>query len=118
MRNNMTPANIKQRIKKTLNLLASKQRGGIPFVMVLRSGRNLLRNTILASCNRTPPPTEADKSELQETIHEAQIAYEQGRYRLALLLAHQCDCISEHPTNPDLEALLADLGQKKQNALH
>jgi len=104
---------IKQRIKKYLLLLATKQKVGLRFLIMLRSGRNLLLANILGGYNGTFFSSKVDENDIQATMQEARIAYNQGQHRLALLLAHQCDCVSEHPPNPKLEALLADLGHEQ-----
>lgn len=104
---------IKQRIKKYLLLLATKQKVGFRFVIMLRSARNLLLSNILGGYNGTFTRSKADENDIEAVMQEAQIAYNQGQHRLALLLAHQCDCVSEHPANPKLKALLEDLEQEQ-----
>lgn len=104
---------IKQRIKKYLLLLATKQKGGLRFIIMLRSGRNLLLANIFGDYNGAFSSSKADENDIKVAMQEARIAYNRGQHRLALLLAHQCDCVSEHPANPKLEALLADLGQEQ-----
>lgn len=105
----MTIARIKQRIKKRLLLLATTQKGGIRLIMMLRSGRNLVFTGILGSLNKTPASSKIDENDIKAAIQQAQNAYSRGQLRLALLLAHQCDCVSEHPANDELAALLAEL---------
>ena len=109
----MPLARIKQRIKKYLLVLATKQKVGFRFVIMLRSVRNLLIANTLGGYNGTFFSSKADENDIKAALQEARIAYNQGQHRLALLLAHQCDCVSEHPANPKLEALLADLGQEQ-----
>lgn len=109
---------IKQIIKKIPYLLAAKHKEGVHFIILLKSGRNLMFDTILGGYSRIHHSIKADKNDLKATIHKAQMAYKQGQYRLALLLAHQCDCVSEHPTNPELKVLLEDLSQRTQTSLH
>lgn len=107
----MAIAQIKQRIKKRLLLLATTQKGGIRLVIIMRSGRNLVLNRILGPFNKFPSSNRVDETDIKAAIQQAQTAYNQGQLRLALLLAHQCDCISEHPANDELSTLLADLRQ-------
>jgi hypothetical protein len=104
---------IKQKIKKYLLLLATKKKGGLRFVIIMRSGRNLLLANIFGGYNGTLSSSKADENDIKAAMQEARIAYNQGQHRLALLLAHQCDCVSEHPANPKIEALLAELGQEQ-----
>jgi hypothetical protein len=104
----MAIAQIKQRIKKRLLLLATTQRGGIRLLIILRSCRNLILTRILGSYNKSKNSSKVDENDIKAAIHQAQNAYNRGHLRLALLLAHQCDCISEHPTE-ELSDLLADL---------
>lgn len=105
----MAIARIKQRIKKRLLLLATTQKGGIRLIIMLRSGRNLVLTRILGSFNKTLASSSVDENDIKAAIHQAQDAYTRGQLRLALLLAHQCDCISEHPANDALAALLEEL---------
>lgn len=106
----MAIAQIKQQIKKRLLLLATTQKGGIHLIIILRSCRNLILTRISGSYNKSANSREVNQNDIKATMCQAQNAYDQGQLRLALLLAHQCDCISEHPTE-ELSALLAILRQ-------
>ena len=106
----MAIARIKQRIKKRLLLLATTQKGGIRLIIILRSCRNLIITRILGNYNKSTISSKVDENDIKAAIYQAQNAYNRDQLRLALLLAHQCDCISEHPTE-ELSALLADLRQ-------
>lgn len=56
---------------------------------------------------RHPSPDQA--LVLQQTFRAALIAQRKGDLRLALLLAHQCDCLASEEELPGLQALLAEL---------
>lgn len=46
---------------------------------------------------------------LQQTYRAALVAQRKGDLRLALLLAHQCDCLASEEQLPGLQALLTEL---------
>lgn len=50
-----------------------------------------------------------DQTVILEAYKQAVIARNKGQCRLALLLAHQCECAAGDPPPPEIAALIADL---------
>jgi hypothetical protein len=103
------PAAIKYRIKKSLLFILSKHRSGSKLIMMLRSGRKAVASSAWEPDAKRIGTDEIDLMTLAATIEQAQIAHKKGQHRLALLLAHQCDCMSKEFLDPGLAELLAEL---------
>jgi hypothetical protein len=50
-----------------------------------------------------------DQAVVLEAYNQAVVARNKGQFRLALLLAHQCECVAGDPPPPEVVALIADL---------
>lgn len=81
--------------------------------MVLRSGREMAARNILGEDLNTQAKNDVDLESVAAALKQAQVAQKKGQHRLALLLAHQCDCISNRSSHPELAALLAELGAEQ-----
>lgn len=77
--------------------------------MMLRSGREVAVKNILGDDIKNQSTDKIDSNALAAALRQAQIAHNKGQDRLALLLAHQCSCVSDQSSNPELAALLAEL---------
>lgn len=105
----MRLSTMKSQIKKRLFILATRHKGGTRIIMMLRSGREAAVRNFLGDDIKSQATNEIDPHALAAALKQAQIAHHKGQKRLAVLLAHQCDCISDQSSNPELAALLADL---------
>lgn len=110
MGNHMTPEKIKKKIKNKIVILMARHYSVMRILTWSRDKWKIVSGKYFpGTTHNFQIPFEVDQQTLVEVFEEALQARREGDKRLALLLAHQCDCASGDSADPAIGLLLAEL---------